>query len=113
MLLRKLVAALCPLLLCIVLCLLYRWLDGVLGAGLFWSFLLKGLLLGVMLALIIRSFRVAAFPLYPEWSGHSGRRGRRRIYDRHRPAFQALTPLKRIKSPLSSTDRRKRVFHIF
>lgn len=53
MLLRKLVAALCPLLLCIVLCLLYRWLDGVLGAGLFWSFLLKGLLLGVMLALII------------------------------------------------------------
>ena len=42
MLLRKLVAALCPLLLCIVLCLLYRWLDGVLGAGLFWSFLLKG-----------------------------------------------------------------------
>lgn len=53
MLLRKLVAALCPLLLCLVLCLLYRWLDGVLGAGLFWSFLLKGLLLGVMLALII------------------------------------------------------------
>ena len=48
MLLRKLVAALCPLLLCLVLCLLYRWLDGVLGAGLFWSFLLK-----VMLALII------------------------------------------------------------
>ena len=40
MLLRKLVAALCPLLLCLVLCLLYRWLDGVLAAGLFWSFLL-------------------------------------------------------------------------
>ena len=53
MLLRKLVAALCPLLLCLVLCLLYRWLDGILAAGLFWSFLLKGLLLGVMLALII------------------------------------------------------------
>ena len=53
MLLRKLVAALCPLLLCIVLCLLYRWLDGVLAAGLFGSFLLKGLLLGVALALII------------------------------------------------------------
>ena len=41
MLLRKLVAALCPLLLCIVLCLLYRWLDGVLGAGLFWSLLIN------------------------------------------------------------------------
>lgn len=53
MLLRKLVAALCPLLLCLVLCLLYRWLDGVLAAGLFGSFLLKGLLLGVALALII------------------------------------------------------------
>ncbi len=53
MLLRKLVAALCPLLLCLVLCLLYRWLDGILAAGLFWSFLLKGLLLGIALALII------------------------------------------------------------
>ena len=53
MLLRKLVAAFCPLLLCLVLCLLYRWLDGILAAGLFWSFLLKGLLLGVALALII------------------------------------------------------------
>mgnify|MGYP007081521761 CR=1 FL=1 len=146
MLLRKLVAALCPLLLCLVLCLLYRWLDGVLGAGLFWSFLLKGLLLGVMLALIIPlaglrchskglqrgrgstgrdpvlsisgnrrsgSFQAAAIPFYPEWSGHPCGGSRRRVYDRHRPAFQALTPLKRIKSPLSSTDRRKRVFHIF
>lgn len=52
MLLRKLTAAFCPLLLCLTLCLLYRWLDGFLAAGLFASFLLKGLLLGVSLALV-------------------------------------------------------------
>lgn len=53
MLLRKLVAAFCPLLLCLLCCIVYRWLDGVLGAGLFWSFLLKGVLLGACIALIL------------------------------------------------------------
>lgn len=55
MLLRKLTAAFCPLLLCLVTCILYRWLDGVLGAGLFMSFLLKGVLLGLCAALILPS----------------------------------------------------------
>ena len=53
MFLRKLTVALCPPLLCLAVCLLYRWLDGVLGAGLFWSFCLKGLALGVAAALLL------------------------------------------------------------
>lgn len=51
MLLRRLVAALCPLLLCAIACGLYIWLDGWLAAG-FLSYLLKGLLLGACLALV-------------------------------------------------------------
>ena len=154
MLLRKLVAALCPLLLCmraVPFVPLAGRRSGLRGCS--GSFLLKGLLLGVALALIIplaglrchcqgpaalalRGRRPAGrdpglpvsgnhrrrfipalllIPLYPERSGHSGRRGRRRIYDRHRPAFQVSTPLKRIKSPLSSKQNstRKRVFSHF
>ncbi len=53
MLLRKLVAALGPRLLCIVACAAFRWLDGVLGAGSFFAFLLKGVLLGAALALFM------------------------------------------------------------
>ncbi len=53
MLLRKLVAALGPLLLCIVACAAFRWLDGALGAGSFFAFLLKGVLLGAALALFM------------------------------------------------------------
>lgn len=53
MLLRKLTAAFCPPLLCLAVCILYRWLDGVLGAGMFGSFCLKGLALGVAVALIL------------------------------------------------------------
>ena len=51
MLLRKLVAALCPLLLCVITCAAFRWLDGWLGAGSFLAFAVKGLLLGAALAL--------------------------------------------------------------
>lgn len=53
MLLRKLVAALGPLLVCTVVCMAFRWLDGLLGAGAFWSFALKGALLGAALALVL------------------------------------------------------------
>ena len=53
MLMRKIVAALCPLLLCLVTCVLYRWLDGLLAQGDFFLFLLKGILLGVCVALLL------------------------------------------------------------
>ena len=53
MLLRKLVAALCPLLLCVVTCAAFLWLDGWLGAGSFMAFAIKGLLLGAALALTL------------------------------------------------------------
>lgn len=53
MLLRKLVAALCPLLLCMVVCQAFRWLDGLLGSSVFWTFVLKGVLLGIALSLCL------------------------------------------------------------
>ena len=53
MLLRKLTAAFGPLLLCVAVCAVFRWLDGLLAAGLFWSFLLKGAALGAALALAL------------------------------------------------------------
>ena len=53
MLLRKLTAALLPLLLCVVFCAALRLLDGWLGAGGFWVFALKGVLLGGLLALVL------------------------------------------------------------
>ena len=53
MLLRKLVAALCPLLLCLLTCGIFQWLDGLIPAGDFFSFLLKGLLLGACVALLL------------------------------------------------------------
>lgn len=53
MLLRKLTAALCPLLLCVAVCAVYRWLDGLFGAAAFLSFALKGGLLGAALALVL------------------------------------------------------------
>jgi len=51
MLLRKLVAAFCPLLLCAAVCLVFMWIDGWLGSGAFWAFALKGVLLGAALGL--------------------------------------------------------------
>lgn len=53
MLLRKLVAALCPLLLCVLCCATFRLLDAWLGANSFFAFLVKGLLLGAVLALTL------------------------------------------------------------
>ena len=53
MLLRKLVTALCPLLLCILVCTAFRWIDGLMGSGAFWAFALKGALLGAALSLIL------------------------------------------------------------
>ena len=53
MLLRKLVAALCPLLLCVLVCAGFRLLDGWLGLNSFFAFALKGVLLGAALALTL------------------------------------------------------------
>jgi hypothetical protein len=53
MLLRKLVAALCPLLLCLLTCILFRWLDGLMKEGDFFLFVFKGLLLGLCVALLL------------------------------------------------------------
>ncbi len=53
MLLRRLVAALGPLLLCVLVCAVFRWLDGMIGAASFLAFLLKGALLGAALALTL------------------------------------------------------------
>lgn len=60
MLLRKLTAAFCPLLLCVALCALLRLLDGWLGSGSFLAFLLKGLLLGGALALTLPAAGIKA-----------------------------------------------------
>lgn len=53
MLLRRLVAALGPLLLCVIVCAAFRQLDGMMGANSFFAFLLKGVLLGGALALTL------------------------------------------------------------
>ncbi len=53
MLMRRLLAALGPVLLCLVTCALYRWLDERFGGGDFWRFALKGVLLGVCVALLL------------------------------------------------------------
>lgn len=53
MLMRKLMAALCPLLMCLLTCVVFRWLDSVMAAGSFLLFLLKGLLLGACIALLL------------------------------------------------------------
>ena len=60
MLLRKLVAAFCPLLLCAVVCVAFRWVDGWLGSASFWAFVIKGGLLGAALALSLPSAGVKA-----------------------------------------------------
>ena len=53
MFLRKLTAALCPLILCAVVCAAFRWLDGWLGSTAFLAFAFKGILLGAALALCV------------------------------------------------------------
>lgn len=53
MLLRKLTAAFAPLMMCLVMLAIYRWLDSLMGAQMFFSLLLKGLLLGAVLAVAL------------------------------------------------------------
>ncbi len=53
MLLRKLVVAFCPLLLCVIVCAAFRWLDGLMGSTAFWAFALKGALLGAALCAVL------------------------------------------------------------
>ena len=53
MLLRRLMVALCPLLLCALSCTVFRWIDGWLSSGAFWAFVMKGLLLGALLAVVL------------------------------------------------------------
>ena len=52
MLLRRLVAALCPLLLCLLTSIIMRWLDGLLPSG-FFLYALKGLALGGAIGLLL------------------------------------------------------------
>ena len=60
MLLRKLAAAFVPLLLCIVVCTAFRWVDGLWGSSSFLAFALKGALLGAALALTLPAAGVRA-----------------------------------------------------
>jgi len=60
MLLRRLTAALCPLLLCVAELTVFRWIDGWLGSGSFWAFALKGGLLGGALALVLPAAGIRA-----------------------------------------------------
>lgn len=53
MLLRKLMVALCPLILCALSCTVFRWIDGLLTSGAFWAFVCKGVLLGALLAVVL------------------------------------------------------------
>lgn len=53
MFLRKSFVAIGPLLLCLLLCVLFRWLDAFLAADRFLPYLLKGLLLGTALGLVL------------------------------------------------------------
>lgn len=68
MFLRKAIIVVVPLLLCLITCLLFRLLDGWLGAGDFAAYLLKGLLLGGMLGIIfpVAGIRVFSSGL-PKW----------------------------------------------
>ena len=61
MFLRKLMVAICPLVLCGVVCGLFRWLDGWLGSSAYASFVMKGLLLGAVLALTLPIAGVRAY----------------------------------------------------
>ena len=60
MLLRRLAASFAPLLLCVLVLTVFRWVDGWLGSGVFWAFALKGIVLGGALALILPAAGVRA-----------------------------------------------------
>lgn len=53
MLLRRMIAAVLPLIYCVGMILAFRWLDGQSWLSAFWGYAVKGLLLGLVLALIL------------------------------------------------------------
>ena len=53
MLMRRLVAVFCPLILCLLTCVVFRWLDRWFAAGNFFLYVLKGLSLGLCVALLM------------------------------------------------------------
>ena len=53
MLLRKLMVAVCPLVLCAVVCSVFKCLDGWLGSTAYAAFVMKGIMLGASLAIIL------------------------------------------------------------
>ena len=61
MLLRKLIAAVCPLAICGLVCSVFRWLDGTMGSTAYGSFVLKGVLLGAALAMTLPIAGVRAY----------------------------------------------------
>jgi len=61
MLLRKLMVVLCPLLLCLFICAIFRWLDGLMSESAFLLFALKGLLLGTCARLLLPVAGISAY----------------------------------------------------
>ena len=53
MLIRRLFVVLGPILMCLLTCLFFRWLDGLLAAGNFFLYALKGIGLGLCVALLL------------------------------------------------------------
>ena len=53
MLMRKLLVVLGPLMMCLLTCLIFRWLDGLLAAGNFFLYAIKGVALGVCVGLLL------------------------------------------------------------
>ena len=53
MLIRKLLVVLGPILMCLLTCLLFRWLDGLFVTGNFFLYAIKGISLGLCVALLL------------------------------------------------------------
>ena len=53
MLMRKLFVVVGPILMCLLTCLLFKWLDGLLAAGNFFLYTIKGFSLGLCMALLL------------------------------------------------------------
>ena len=67
MLMRKMLVVLGPVLLCVVTCAVFRWLDGMMPAGSFFLFMFKGVALGACVALLlpVAGIRVITTGLVP------------------------------------------------
>ncbi len=61
MLLRRLLVVTAPLMLCLVVCTVFHWLDSALGATSFFSYLLKGIVLGFGMALLLPCAGIKTF----------------------------------------------------